>query len=175
MKNGTGCFYTQLNRHLGDGSDEAAAYATQVTGSIGDFFVIEPTGILAFYDGVVRENGEAYTRGQAPLFSVAEAKWGYGWLNKFIEKQKPGRDRRLIYNPNPPSLDPFDQKEAFNKMKAQVRREQLVAERCKLEYFMSFSNLSGFLSAQEIFQKFYRDYRYVPKPVTILRIEIDIP
>ena len=101
-------------------------YAKYVTGSEGDFLVINKTGISAFYDGLVRAGGAIYQSGFEPLNSVAEVKTGPSYsflLRKYLSKDNPN------YLATPPSQE---DKDNFNRLLEQIRREIKVADDCHL-------------------------------------------
>jgi hypothetical protein len=104
---------------------------------------------FAIYDGIVKQNGAAYKKGLAPLQSVAEAKLGYAWLTKFILPYYVNRNPQLKYNPARRTQQNYDW---YNGMVEEINREYRVADVCGLEYFLSFSNPTAFLAAEELFQ-----------------------
>ena len=153
----TGCFYIELLRHLGDDDDgeidptvvaKAADYASDVTGSPGDLIAVAPDGDAGYYDGLVRANGEVVRLKLEPIGSVVEAKYGYSWLRKFIRRNVINRNPELIRDDTPKTKEEWSK---YNKMRNQINREARVANKCRLRYFLSFSNEKAYLSAQELF------------------------
>ncbi|MBG1266331.1 DUF3466 family protein [Nostoc sp. WHI] len=149
-----GCFNLELARHLGDqvnidspdlGKDIThSKYATYVTGSPGDYLVITPLGLFAFYDGLVRAEGAIVNNGNGsePIGSVAEVKTGYKWLKKYL------------ILPDAPNYTPPTQLEKFKfqRMISQIDREAEVAKDCGLQYFMCFSDKEAGLAARDLFE-----------------------
>lgn len=143
------CLRVPLPFHSGDiDSPGSGIYATHVTGSSMDYLVIDPEGEPAFYDGQVNERGFVFTNNLEPYGAVAEVKMGYALMNKFIASSNLARDPNLTYDPTSPSQR---EKNLYNDMIKQINRETLVADRCGLLYFMSFSNRQAALAARELF------------------------
>ncbi|MEL7409609.1 MAG: hypothetical protein AAFN00_22130, partial [Cyanobacteria bacterium J06558_2] len=160
-----GCFFLELNNgHLGDDRPGivpklAADYATHVSGSANDFLAITVLGIPAFYDGIVKSAGAGYSQ-VSPLLAtglypsgiaVVETKFGYQWLNKYIDPQpQPGipRPSYLSYDNTAPNSD---QRTAYNRMKEEIKRHLAVARECGLLYFVSFNRQQAWAAGQELF------------------------
>lgn len=155
-----GCFSLVLVGHLSsDNFPPAADYATYVTGSPNDFLVIDKDGDpTAFYDGKLNQSGAAYSLFQSqmnrptPPILVAEAKYGYGWLNKYIKplnQLPPGffRSPSLAYNPTPASNAQVD---AHAHLVSEIDNEVKVANKCGLLFFVSFNNYQAYLAGLEL-------------------------
>ncbi|MBN3925618.1 DUF3466 family protein [Nostoc sp. NMS4] len=162
-----GCFNLELDRHLGDkvninnldlGKDVThSKYATYITGSPGDYLVITPSGLPAFYDGLVRAEGAIVNNGNGsePVGSVAEVKTGYRWLKKYL--LLPG-DSNYI----PPTEQ---EKFIFRKMISQIDKEAEVAKDCGLQYFMCFSDKEAGLAARDMFE-----YKQPPRTINSVAV-----
>lgn len=153
----TKCLYFQLPVHLGDTAEypDHGEYATHVTGSAGDFFVMssQGTALYQFYDGVVRQGGAVAQLGWQPSVdpitqqprSVAEVKTQHRWLGNYLPTTN------QYYNPNPPTPQ---QRQRYNfVIKRQIEIGSEVAKQCRLQFFMSFSDRQAGLAAQQLFQR----------------------
>ncbi|MDF5722761.1 MAG: hypothetical protein PUP91_20245 [Rhizonema sp. PD37] len=136
-------------------------YATDVTGSEGDFIVIPPNGVAtadplsqiyraAFYDGIVVPDGASKKPPLATLINppqqvgdLAEVKTGYEALSRIVAgKALPQRE---INGETKPS----DQ-ELYENLVNQVLKEALIAKVCHKEYFLAFDRRSVADSARQL-------------------------
>lgn len=152
-----GCFKLELDEHLGDDALDSdpelgnntthSKYATYVTGSQGDFLVINKSGLSAFYDGLVKADGAIVNNPnpEAPG-SVAEVKTGTKYM--LVLRKNLSED-----NPNYLNL-PLSQEEKsiFRDLKLQINSYIKVAEDCHLNFFLCFSNKEAGLAAKSIFE-----------------------
>ncbi|MBE9043425.1 hypothetical protein IQ255_03205 [Pleurocapsales cyanobacterium LEGE 10410] len=177
-----GCFFLELNNgHIADDlpgavAQLAAQYATHVSGSPNDFLAITGLGTVAFYDGIVRPTGAGYSQVSSLLatglypsgIAVVETKFGYTWLNKYIDPQpRPGIPR--------PSYLSFDntapkayQQQAYDRMVEEIKRHVAVARECGLLYFVSFNRRQAWASGQELFA--YTQTSVVNESVNVFRV-----
>jgi hypothetical protein len=122
------CFYIHLSTHLGN-YEAHSQYATQVTGSPGDFFVMtsDPANLggpnYAYYDGELTENGTAAKYGLESAGAVAEVKTDQGWLIKVADNSP------LTESEEEDNLD----------LDTQLYYQSKVAQACKLSYFIAFA------------------------------------
>jgi hypothetical protein len=84
------CFVFELPFHLGGSDTVGGRYATHVSGSKGDFLMFAPDGKFAFFDGLVKSNGQLSKQyGVSTTRHVIEAKaWNYGSYKIGLKKAK---------------------------------------------------------------------------------------
>jgi hypothetical protein len=152
------CFYLELDRHLG-GYEEHDKYATRVTGSPGEYLVLNRNGLDAPYDGLVRAGGAIVMRGLKPPGSVAEVKTEQRWLQKYLLSSSP------YYNPAPKSDYEVQQ---YGRLIWQLNKYSKVAQDCGLLFFMSFKDRQAGLAARELFE--YRRPLVTDRPVKVHHI-----
>ena len=163
-----GCFTAELGLHYGDRYDQSigevdithSVYATQITGALGDYFVVTPSnGFSALFDGLANESGQIVIENLEMAGSVAEVKTGKQY---FLRK---------ALNPDHPSyldwkMTPEDQQN-LKRFESQLKRERDVAMICNLDYFMSFSNIDAGLAALELYgDKYNLDIYSIPIKVS---------
>ncbi|ELS01404.1 HAF family repeat protein [Xenococcus sp. PCC 7305] len=147
-----GCFTAELGLHYGDRYDQSigevdithSVYATQITGALGDYFVVTPSeGLAALFDGLVNESGRIVIENLEVAGSVAEVKTGKQY---FLRK---------ALNPDHPSYlgwkITLEDQRNLKRFENQLKREYDVATICNLDYFMSFSNIDAGLAAIELY------------------------
>jgi hypothetical protein len=152
-----GCLRIEIPR-LG-GYKHHNDYATYVTGSQNDLFIMEPgIGEYAYYDGQVKRNGAAYTLatqypndgfGIQKLGAVVEVKTKHFWLRKFIAPENPNRHPDLQYDSRPKSQREEDRKERIVR---QLNIYSYVANSCQIRFFASFNQRQPWLAARELFE-----------------------
>ncbi len=144
------CYGFLLPIHLGRNINNHHGYATDVTGSKGDFVMIPPNGVVtadplsqiyrvAFYDGIVVPDGASEKPPLATLINppqkvgdVAEVKTGYQFLER-IEQHNPLPEKEI----NGQTV-PSDQ-ERYDDLVKQVLKEAVIAKACHKEYFLAFN------------------------------------
>jgi probable HAF family extracellular repeat protein len=169
-----GCFKLELDRHLGDKAQEKDVivtihnkYASYVTGSPGDFLVMNKTGIFAFYDGLVRSGGAIYKAGlETADNSMAEVKTGpsYGvMLRKYLPKTHPDYLNTPLTGP---------EKDLYQDLNNQLWREIKVADDCHLNFFVSFSNSEAARAAKEIYENRILNAHKTPRAIKVYHLPI---
>jgi hypothetical protein len=133
------CFNLELARHLG-GNKKHNQYAEFVTGAKGDYLIITrtPQASYAFYDGEVKDSGEAVNYNEPPG-RMAEVKTGGKCWTKVLNDQ----------------LDQLSDNE-WNEIIQTLRELNYqinVAIACKRQSFISFSTQEYAEAAQEVFAK----------------------
>jgi probable HAF family extracellular repeat protein len=147
---GRRCFGIPLTVHLG-GDANHNDYATDVTGSEGDYILIPPVAITIgnikrysiIYDGKVQAGSDATfpsplfspsfePNGIEPIGALAEVKTGHDFLTRVFN----GNPLPKRLNANGDEI-PSDL-ERLNELVQQVREEALIARACHRNYFLSF-------------------------------------
>lgn len=147
---GRRCFGIPLTVHLG-GDANHNRYATEVTGSEGDYILIPPDAMTIgnikrysiIYDGKVQAGSDATLpsplfspsfnpNGVEPIGALAEVKTGHDFLTRVFN----GNPLPKRLNANGDEI-PSDL-ERLNELVQQVRKEALIARACHRNYFLSF-------------------------------------
>lgn len=116
------CSEITLTGHLGDSPKYPyhGQYATKVTGSPNDLYVMAPNGNYAYYDGQVNANGNTYLLENEG--AVAEMKTQHEWLIKF-SRNEPRTAEEIT---------------KWIGLQEQLNFQAKVAQACKLQYFIAF-------------------------------------
>ncbi len=133
----TGCISATIPGHLGDNPQkpEPALYATQLSGSPNDYFVLSHTGLGSTFDGL--------TTGTRHVW---EAKYDYGFL---FNSSYPQDDKDIT----------------ISDMFTQAFIENAVAQECNYQLTWAFSNGSVANAFEEMWQNdpdYPQDVRYIP-------------